>query len=188
MAKSWYMVQTYTGYEDKIERTIRTKLDAGEIDSSVLTDVKVPKAEETVENKSGKKVTRKNKILPGYIMVEMDLPQIGWKNTCSEIRRIQGVNGFVGTDPNVRPRPITNAEARNILQMSGDIKADKSLKIKQPYSVGDKVKVISGSFASFEGSVEEVDAEKGRLRILLQIFGRSTPVDVAVNEVEKLIS
>lgn len=187
MSKSWYMVQTYTGYEDKIERTIRMKLDAGEIDSAVLTDVKVPKTEEVVENKAGKKIIRKNKILPGYIMLEMDLPQDGWKPTCSEVRRIQGVNGFVGTDPNVRPRPITTAEAKNILRRTGDIKADKVLKINQPYSIGDKVKVIAGSFNSFEGVVEEIDAEKGRLRILLHIFGRPTPVDVALNEVEKLI-
>ena len=188
MSKCWYMVQTYNGYEDKIERTLRMKLDSHEIDPNVLTDVKVPKSEEVVESKNGKKITRKNKILPGYIMVELDLPEIGWKTTCSEIRRIQGVNGFVGTDPNVRPRPISNSEAKNIFQMSGDVKADKTSRLTQPYSVGDKVKLISGAFASFEGTVEMVNAEQGRLRVNVQIFGRATPVDVALSEVEKLIS
>ena len=187
MSKSWYIVQTYTGYEKKIERTIKSKLEAGEIDSSVVTEVKVPESEETVEQ-NGKKRVRKNKLLPGYIMLEMDLPDIGWKDTCSEIRRIQGVNGFVGTDPNVRPRPITTAEARNLLQMSGDIKVDKSSKIKNSYSVGDKVKINGGPFFGSEGSIEDVDGEKGRLRVLIPVFGRATPVDVDVSQVEKLIS
>ena len=134
MAKGWYIVHTYTGYENKIERTIRTKLEEGEIDSSVISDVKVP-VEELIEIKDGKKRSRKNKFLPGYIMLEMDLPDIGWKAICSAIRSIQGVTGFVGTNPNQRPRPISNDEARNILMKSGDIKGEKSVRIKLTSSV-----------------------------------------------------
>jgi transcriptional antiterminator NusG len=187
MSKSWYIVQTYAGYENKIERTIRTKLEECELDSAVVTDVKVP-VEEVVEiTKDGKKRTRKNKFLPGYIMLEMDLPSIGWKNTCSVIRSIQGVNGFVGTNPNERPRPISSDEAKNILQKAGEIKGEKSVRIKQIYSIGDQVKITEGPFATFSGAVEEIYADKSKLRVMVQIFGRATPVEVDFTQVERLV-
>lgn len=186
MAKGWYIVHTYTGYENKIERTIRTKIEEGEIDSSVVSDVKVP-VEELIEIKDGKKRSRKNKFLPGYIMLEMDLPDIGWKAICSSIRSIQGVTGFVGTNPNQRPRPISNDEARNILMKSGDIKGEKSARIVQAYSVDDQVKINEGPFASFSGVVEEIYPDKSKMRVMVQIFGRATPVEVDITQVEKLV-
>jgi len=186
MAKGWYVVHTYTGYENKIERTIRTKIEEGEIDSSVVSDVKVP-VEELIEIKDGKKRSRKNKFLPGYIMLEMDLPDIGWKAICSSIRSIQGVTGFVGTNPNQRPRPISNDEARNILMKSGDIKGEKSARIVQAYNVDDQVKINEGPFASFSGVVEEIYPDKSKMRVMVQIFGRATPVEVDITQVEKLV-
>ena len=186
MAKGWYIVHTYTGYENKIERTLRMKLEEGELDSSVITEVKVP-VEEVVEIKDGKRKSRKNKFLPGYIMLEMDLPDIGWKTVCSSIRSIQGVTGFVGTNPNQRPRPISNDEVRNILQRSGDIKGEKTVRIKQAYNIGDQVKINEGPFASFSGAVEEIYPDKSKLRVMVQIFGRATPVEVDITQVEKLI-
>ena len=185
MSKSWYILHTYTGYEGKIERTIRTLLEKKELDPAVVTDVKVP-VEETVEVKDGKKKTRNDKFLPGYVMIELDLPEIGWKATCSTIRRIQGVTGFVGTDPNVRPRPITADEAKNLLMKAGAIKGEKQVKITQSFAVGDQVKIIDGPFATFSGSIEEVSDEKERLRVNVQIFGRATPVEVNVLQVEKI--
>lgn len=185
MAKSWYIVHTYTGYENKIERTLRTLLDSKELDPAVVTDIKVP-VEEVVEVKDGKKHSRKNKFLPGYIMLEMDLPEIGWKNTCSVIRRVQGVTGFVGTNPSDRPRPISGDEAKNLLMKSGDIKGEKPVRINQSYAVGDQVKITDGPFATFSGSVEEVNTEKNKLRVMVQIFGRSTPVEVDLMQVEKI--
>lgn len=190
MAKSWYIVQTYSGYEKKMERVLRQKLDDANnvLDPSVVSDVKVP-VEEIVEiGKDGKRKTRKNLILPGYIMVEMDLPDIGWKPFCSEIRATQGIYGFVGTKPNEKPHPIPAEEARNILQRSGDIKGDsKTVRIKQIYSVGDQVKIKEGAFASFSGTVDEVYADKAKLRVTVQIFGRATPVEVELSQVEKLV-
>ena len=186
MAKGWYIVHTYTGYENKIEKTIRKKLEAGELDSAVISDVKVP-VEELIEIKDGKKRSRKNKFLPGYIMLEMDLPDIGWKAVCSGIRSIQGVTGFVGTNPTQRPRPISADEARNILMKSGDIKGEKSVRITQAYSVGDQVKINEGPFASFSGAVEEIYPDKSKMRVMVQIFGRATPVEVDITQVEKLV-
>jgi transcriptional antiterminator NusG len=185
MAKSWYILHTYTGYEGKIERTIRTLLETKDIDPAVVTDVRVP-VEELIEVKDGKQHSRKNKFLPGYIMLEMDLPELDWKKTCTVIRRIQGVTGFVGTNPSDRPRPITPDEAKNLLQKSGAIKGEKIVHVKQSFNIGDQVKITDGPFATFSGNVEEVNAEKDKLRVNVQIFGRATPVEVSLTQVEKI--
>ncbi|MGB4255421.1 MAG: transcription termination/antitermination NusG family protein, partial [Rectinema sp.] len=96
MAKSWYILHVYSGYENKIEKTIRMLIDSGELSRDIVTDVKVP-TEEISELKEGKKRAVSRKILPGYILVEMDLPEDGWKATCATIRNINGVTGFVGS-------------------------------------------------------------------------------------------
>lgn len=185
MSKSWYMLQTFVGHEAKIERTIRALLDKNELDSAVITDIKVP-VEEVVEIKDGKKKSKRVNFMPGYLMVELDLPELGWKETCSGLRRIQGVTGFVGTNPNERPRFISAAEAKNLLQKIGVIKSEKTVKIKQSYNVGDVVKITDGPFASFSGNIEEVNEEKDKLRVNVQIFGRATPVEVSVLQVERV--
>lgn len=185
MAKSWYILNTYTGYEGKIERTMRALLEKNELDPAIVTEIKVP-VEEIVEIKDGKKKVRKDKFMPGYIMVELDLPEIDWKKTCNTIRHIQGVSGFVGTNPNERPKPISSEEAKNILLKCGDIKGEKVVKVKQIYSVGDQVKIVDGPFATFSGVVEEVAADKEKLRVNVQIFGRATPVEVSLLQVEKI--
>lgn len=185
MAKNWYIVQTYTGYEQKIFKILKKLLEDGSLDSSVVTDVKVP-MEEVVEVRNGKKVSKNNLLLPGYIMVEMDLPQVGWKAPCQQIYKIQGVNGFVGTSRSERPRPISPDEAKHLLQAAGEIKGEKTVRVKQNYEIGDNVKIIDGPFATFSGTVEDVDAAKNKLRVNVQIFGRTTPVEVDVLQVEKI--
>jgi len=186
MAKGWYMVQTYAGYENKIEKILHLKLENGELNKEYVTDILVP-VEEVVEIKDNKKKTRKVKFLPSYIMLELDLPDLGWKATCSAIRRIQGVNGFVGTDPNVRPRPISDDEARKILVRCGRIKGEKNVRVMQAYNVDDQVKINEGPFASFSGVVEEIYPDKSKMRVMVQIFGRATPVEVDITQVEKLV-
>ena len=185
MSRSWYIVHTYSGYEQKICNTLNTLLSENKIDSNVLIQVKVP-IEEVEEVKNNKKVKRKILLLPGYIMVEMDLPQIGWKDVCSQIRRVQGVTGFVGTKPSEKPRPISPEEAKSLLQQAGEIKGEKVSRVTQAYNVGDRVKITAGPFATFEGNVEEVNAEKNKLRVNVQIFGRATPVEVDVLQVDKI--
>lgn len=184
MAKSWYILSVYTGYESKIERTIRMMLDLKELSEEVVLDIKVP-VEDVVEIKNGKKRTVTKKFLPGYIMLELDLPDIGWKATCSAIRRIQGVTAFVGTNPSQRPRPISNEEAVSLLQKSGEIKGEKPVRMTQSFSEGEQVKIVDGPFSSFSGSIEEVNEEKGKLRVMVGIFGRATPVEVDFLQVEK---
>jgi len=185
MAKGWYILHTYSGYEGKIEKTIRSLIENNDLSPDVVLDVKVP-VEDVVEVKDGKKKFVTKKFLPGYIMIELDLPDLGWKNTCSVIRRIQGVTGFVGTNSNERPRPISGEEAKALLQKAGEIKGEKAPRMKQNFAIGEQVKVIDGPFASFTGTIEEVNLEKNKLRVMVGIFGRATPVEVDLLQVEKV--
>lgn len=186
MSKQWYILQTFTGYEKKIERTINGLLEKKELDSSVIYTVTVPE-EKVKETKNGKEVTRSNKFLPGYVMLEMDLPEFGWRDTCARLYKIQGVGGFVGNfNKNNRPFPISTDEAKNLLQRSGLISGEKQVVIKHSFNVGDSVKIIEGAFASFNGVIKEIFADKEKLSVEVQIFGRPTPVELTFAQAEKI--
>jgi transcriptional antiterminator NusG len=185
MATGWYVLHTYSGYENKIEKTIRMMAESGDLDKEVVKDVKVP-SEEVVEVKDGKKRTLTKKFLPGYILVEMDLPDLEWKATCSKIKKIQGVTGFVGTPADRKPNPLTGDEARSILQKSGEIKGERPVRARQSFAAGEQVKIIDGPFESFTGTIETVNQEKNKLKVMVGIFGRSTAVEVDLLQVEKM--
>lgn len=185
MATGWYVLHTYSGYENKIEKTIRMMLGNGDLDKEVVRDIKVPQ-EEVIEVKDGKKRTSTKKFLPGYILVEMDLPDLGWKESCSKIKKIQGVTGFVGTPADRKPQPLSGDEARAILQKSGEMKGERVVRPRQSFNAGEQVKIIDGPFESFTGVIEEVNAEKNKLKVMVGIFGRNTPVEVDLLQVEKL--
>jgi transcription termination/antitermination protein NusG len=184
MAKGWYVVHTYSGYENKVQKHVRLLVEKGGLKDRIF-DVKVP-AEDVVEVKDGKKRVTSKKFLPGYILVEMDLPDQGWKETVTAIRAITGVTGFVGSNRNQKPVAISQEEARAILAKTGEIKADRIMKPRQNFTVGENVRIIDGPFDSFTGSIEEVNTEKGKLRVMVGIFGRSTPVEVDFLQVEKI--
>ncbi len=184
MAKGWYVLQTYSGHENKVEKFIRLYVEDGTIPGHVL-DVKVP-SEEVVEVRDGKKRTVSKKFLPGYVLLEMDLPDRGWKNVCNSVKKIQGVLGFVGCASDAKPQPISQDEVRSILQRAGDIKAEKRYHAEQDFAVGEEVRVTDGPFESFSGTIEDVNHEKAKLRVMVGIFGRSTPVEVDFSQVEKV--
>jgi transcriptional antiterminator NusG len=186
MAKGWYVVHTYSGYEQKIERIINKMRETDTDFSMVCTDVKVP-FETVVEVKDGVKRDVKRKILPGYILVELDLPENSWKTWCSQIKRIQGVTGFVTPTDGIMPQALSSAEVKGIFQKTGDLPAEKVFKPKQTFSIGEQVRIIEGPFDSFTGVIEEVNLEKARMRVSVGIFGRSTPVEVEFLQVEKII-
>jgi len=187
MATGWYVLHTYSGYENKIEKTIRMMIENGELDRNVVRDIKVP-SEEVVEVKDGKKRTQTRKFLPGYILVEMDLSEGDkeWKEPCSKIKKIQGVTGFVGTPADQRPQPLSGDEARAILQKSGEIKGERAVRTRQTFAAGEQVKIIDGPFESFVGTIEEVNHEKNKLKVMVGIFGRNAPVEVDLLQVEKV--
>ncbi len=184
MAKGWYVLHTYSGYENKIEKHVRKLMEDPSL-SDVVLDIKIP-SEEVVEVKDGKKKITSRKFLPGYILLEMDLPDRGWKNACSEIKKIQGVTGFVGALGNVKPNPISSDEVRSILQKTGELKASRHLTAKQIFNIGESVKIVGGPFDSFTGKIDEVNMEKGKLRVIVGIFGRATPVEVDFSQVEQI--
>ena len=183
MAKGWYVLHTFTGHENKVEKFIRMLMDDGSLGDAVF-DVKVP-SEEVVEVRNGKKRTVNKKFLPGYILIEMDLPDRGWKIPCTAIRKIQSVTGFVGTGLNSKPQPISADEAKSILQKTGAIKTERRLQAKQDFQVGEEVRIIEGPFESFKGTIEVVNQEKGKLRVMVGIFGRATPVEVSFAQVDR---
>lgn len=186
MARGWYVLHALSGYEAKVDSALRRLMETDSEVSEYVFDVKVPQ-EEVVEIRNGKKRTVNRKFLPGYMLIEMDLSDVTWKSVVSKIRRINGVMGFLGTTVRgQKPNAITADEARVILQKTGDIKADKSIRMKQDFSVGEQVKIIDGPFDTFSGKIIEVNQEKGRLRVSVGIFGRSTPVEVDFTQVEKI--
>jgi len=185
MSKAWYVLHVYSGYENKIERTIRMMLENNDLSKDIVTDIKVP-SEDVVDVKDGKKRSSSRKILPGYILVEMDLPDDGWKATCSGIRKVTGVTGFVGATQHHKPQPITAEEARGVLQRAGEIKGERPTRTRQSFTPGEQVKIIDGPFESFTGAIEEVIAEKSKLKVMVGIFGRATPVEVDMLQVEKV--
>lgn len=182
MARAWYVLSVFSGHESKVEKFIRVMMQSGDL--AAVTDVRVP-AEEVEEIVNGKKRTVSRKFLPGYILLEMDLPERGWKATLSNLSKINGVMGFVGQSGNTKPQPISGEEAKEILQKTGEIKAEKSAHLKQEYALGERVKIISGPFESFNGVIEEVFHEKGFLRVSVVIFGRNTPVEIEFAQVER---
>lgn len=185
MSAGWYILHTYSGYENKIEKTIRMMIENQELDREVVRDIKVP-SEDVVEVKDGKKRTTTKKFLPGYILVSMDLPDLAWKEAISKIKRIEGVTGFLGAAADKKPRPISADEARSIFQKSGEIKGERPVRVRQTFSAGEQVKIIEGPFESFSGVIEEVNQERNKLKVMVGIFGRSTPVEVDLLQVEKL--
>jgi transcriptional antiterminator NusG len=187
MAAGWYTVQTSTGWENKIEKIIRMMLKSGELDKNVVLEVKIP-IEEVVDTQGGKRRVRTRKPYSGYIFLEMDLPDVSevWKAACSKIRKIQGVHGFLGTPGDTKPQPLPADDVRNMLQKSGDIKGERQTRVRQSFSAGEAVKIIDGPFESFTGTIEEVNQEKNKLKVMVGIFGRNTPVEVDLLQVEKL--
>ncbi len=186
MARGWYTVHTYSGYEQKIEKLIRRMMETDSDFASVCLDVKVP-FEILIETKDGVKKEVKHKVLPGYILVELDMPEDdSWKRYCSQIKRIQGVTGFLAATRSSKPVPLSKDEMNNILQRTGEIKAEKAFRPKQSFNVGESVKVVDGPFSGFTGVIEEINLEKSRIRVSVEIFGRPTPVEIEFNQVEKI--
>ncbi len=190
MARGWYAVHTYSGYEQKIERRIRQIMSQSKEQGSgfakVCLDVKVP-FETVVEMREGVKKESRHKVLPGYILVELDLPEDdSWKEYTHQIQVINGVTGFLTPTRSDRPHPLSKEEVDNILQKTGEISAEKVFRPKQTFELGETVKVGAGPFSGFAGKIEEISTEKGKVTVSVEIFGRATPVEIEMGQVEKV--
>jgi len=187
MAKNWYVLHTYSGYENKVEKGIRTLIQNESLET-IIFQVKVP-SEEVAEIKNGKKRVSKRKYFPGYILLEMNIPdepEYEWKRILSFITKIPGVTGFVGSGRNKKPVPLSGTDVKSILQRMGEIKGEKVITPRFSYSQGESVKVADGPFKSFTGTVQDVNIEKGKIKVRIEIFGRATPVELDFLQVEKI--
>ncbi|QFT53407.1 transcription termination/antitermination protein NusG [Microbulbifer sp. THAF38] len=176
MAKHWYVVQAYSGYEKRVASSLKERIELHEMDH-LFGEVLVP-TEEVVEMRAGQKRKSERKFFPGYVLVEMELNDDTWHL----VKETPRVLGFIGGKAD-RPAPITDREAQAILNRIDD-SADKP-KPKTLFEPGEMVRVIDGPFNDFNGVVEEVNYEKSRLRVAVLIFGRSTPVELEFSQVEK---
>jgi transcription termination/antitermination protein NusG len=177
-SKKWYVVRAVSGQEKKVKEYIEA-----EIQHSKLTDhvaqVLIP-MEKFYQIRNGKKVSKERNFFPGYIMMEADLigeiPHI--------IKSIPGVIGFLGETKGGNPVPLRSSEVNRILGKVDEL-ADSNEEMNIPYIVGETVKVIDGPFSSFSGVVEEINEEKKKLKVMVKIFGRKTPLELSYMQVEK---
>lgn len=183
MAKEWFILHTYTGHERKVEGRINAQIDAHNI--SAISDIVVP-AEQFTEIRDGKKRKKTHIFLPGYLLLEIDMRDEDWQEVCGQLYRIDGVTGFVGVQRGLRPLPITVEEVRGILRKVGEIKGGAASEDHARFAEGESVRITSGPFESFTGTIDDIDTEKGKLRVLVGIFGRITPVEVNSQEVERV--
>ena len=175
MAKRWYVVHAYSGFEKHVKRSLEERIKLNSMEE-LFGEILVP-TEEVVEVRRGAKVQAERKFFPGYILVNMELTDAAWSVVQSQPR----VTGFLGGKG--RPVPITNAEAERLIkQMDEGVERPRST---LSFDVGEEVRVIEGPFESFNGVVEEADDEKERLKVSVSIFGRSTPVELEYTQVEK---
>lgn len=171
----WYVIHAYSGFENKVAESIQEQAEKkglGELFEQVI----VP-TEEVVEMRRGTKVNAKRKFFPGYVLAKMQLTDETW----NMVKNTAKVTDFLGAQG--KPAPITEEEANRILhQVEEGVDRPRN---SVSFEVGEEIRVIDGPFASFSGLVEEVDDEKGRLKVSVSIFGRSTPVELEYNQVEK---
>ena len=176
MAKNWYVVHVYSGFEKKIAQQIKEQAAQKGL-AEQFEEVLVP-SENVVEVKRGRKISSEHKFFPGYVLVKMDLTDDAWHL----VKNTPKVTGFLGSK--TRPQPISDAEADRILKQN-----QEGVDRPRPavlYEIGEQIRVADGPFTSFNGTVEEVDEEKGRVKVSVSIFGRSTPVELEYGQVEKV--
>jgi transcriptional antiterminator NusG len=170
----WYVVHTYSGHENKVAATLKQRAVSMGLEHKIL-EILVP-TQEKIEVKDGKKVTVHDKIFPGYILVRMELSDESWH----AVRSTAGVTSFVGTS--TRPTPLPDEEVQTILRFT----QMEAPKYKATFTLGEAIKIIDGPFSDFLGTVDEIDEEKGRLKALISIFGRETPVELDFLQVSKI--
>lgn len=177
MEKNWYVVHTYSGYENKVKANLEKRVESMAMQDKIFRVI-VPEEEET-DIKNGKKKVVKRKVFPGYVLVELVMTDDSWY----VVRNTPGVTGFVGSaGAGSKPSPLLPEEVSGILKHMG---VDER-RIDIDFSVGEMVKVKEGPFANFEGSIEDIDRDKAKIRVLVNMFGRDTPVELDFTQIEKL--
>ena len=177
----WYVVHTYAGYENKVKSNLASRVRSMAVEDRIF-EVVIP-MEDVIEFKNGRKVVVQKKVFPGYLLVRMGLDDHAWY----VVRNTPGVTGFVGSG--AKPTPLSRKEVENILGTGvtevGPA-AEKKVRPRLEYEVGEQVRVVTGPFADFNGVISEIDVDRSKLKVLVNIFGRETPVELEFGDVAKL--
>lgn len=174
MEKQWYVIHTYSGYENKVKANLEKRVDSMNMGNNIFR-VAVP-MEDEVQVKDGKKKILKRKVYPGYVLVEMIMSDDSWY----VVRNTPGVTGFVGSGS--KPIPLQDTEVTGILKQMGL----NEPKAKVDFALGENVRVIDGPFGNFIGEVQEIYPDKDKLKVMVSMFGRETPVELDFSQVEKI--
>lgn len=171
----WYVIHTYSGYENKVKQNLEHRIDSMEMSDQIFRVV-VP-TEEEIEIKNGQRRTVNKKVFPGYVLVQMKLTDDSWY----VVRNTPGVTGFVGLG--TRPTPLEDSEVKAILKQM----EEEAPKVRVNYVVGQAVKITDGPFTDFEGTVDAIEQDKGRVRVMVSFFGRDMPVELDFLQVMRLV-
>ena len=193
----WYIIQSYSGYENKVKTNLEMRSQTLEVEDSIY-EVVVP-IEQAIENKDGKKKLVKRKLLPGYVLVRMDMNDAAW----SVVRETPGVTSFVGNEGNATPvkhrdvakfllpksaatgaKPEVNAEGETVVAMPEE---EAPKQFAHDYKVGEAVTILSGALASVSATINSIDPETGKIEALVSIFGRETPVELTADQIERIM-
>ncbi len=180
----WYVIHSYAGYENRVQQNIETRMHSMNVENRIH-EIVIP-MEDVIEFKNGKKTVVKKKVFPGYVLIRMDLDDDTWY----VIRNTPGVTGFVGAGQ--KPNPLRKKEVENILGTGEvDEKGEPAptptkSKPRLDFEVGEQVRVTTGPFADFNGAISEIDVDRSKLKVLVDIFGRETPVELEFGQVAKL--
>jgi transcription termination/antitermination protein NusG len=169
----WYVVHAYSGHEDKVKKNLEKRIESMDMHDQIL-EVFVP-MEDEIEIKDGKRRHVQKRIYPGYILVKMIMSDESWY----VVRNTPGVTSFVGSGN--QPVPLQESELKSILKQ---VKQEPTIRVE--FQLGESVRVVDGPFADFLGKVDEINAEKGKLKVLVNMFGRETPVELDLLQVEKV--
>ena len=182
--KKWYAARAVSGQENKVVNLIQSMKESGDFPFEV-GGVYIPVEIISVSRK-GKQYQQKRRLIPGYFLIEIDFPDIGWHAMVAQMRNIDGFIGFTSvTGKEDKPQAITEEEARGLLDYGKGI-SKTTLAVKQLYAKGEVIKIVKGAFSSFNGTIVEVVAESEILRVEVEIFGRVTPIELDYVQVEKL--
>ncbi len=175
----WYVVHSYSGYENKVKANLETRIKSMHLEDKVF-DVIIP-MEEVVEFKNGRKVNVMRKKFPGYILVRLYMDDDSWY----AVRNTPGVTGFVGASTGTKPTPLSRREVERILGVRKDEEEKKEPRFKPAWEVGETVRVVEGPFADFNGVIEDINVDQSKVRVLVDIFGRETPVELNFDQILK---
>lgn len=174
MSKKWYVVHTYSGYENKVKVNLERRIETMNVQDKIF-QVVIP-TEDVIEIKGGKKTISPKKVFPGYILVQMDLDDISWY----VVRNTPGVTSFVGSS--AKPTSLSDEEVDKILQRATMEKP----KPRTEFEEGQSVKVISGPLEDFTGTISEINIDQSKIKVMVNIFGRETPVELSFEQVARL--